>query len=320
MGNAQSTDKKNESLKESRTKKQRNEQVTSDQVTSNQVTSNQVKIDINPTKFETISEYFTINQIDTKQENNVIIEVMDEQIPYAVRENKPTLQRANSVNIQYFEDKDLEYTLTHNNYHKYNHYVVKKYDITKALEVHNSSDVMDSTIIVDETGSMKDMGQEPIESVNEYIKVQRESGFPVKIRIIRFADHISIKEGDVADPALNIDDYYPSGMTALFDAVIFGILYGTKPQHMIILTDGKDNTSVRTLRELNTLIQRAESCGWKFTFIGCNKEAYDQGSQFTMSSEVINIDREGAPPRPMLHAMRTASHNSASCNRDYNNN
>lgn len=255
------------------------------------------------------------NQNDTNK-NEVRIEVIDESIPCVRRANSVLIQESDKK-IKLEEEPELEYILTYNNYHKYNHEIVMKYDIKKKLDVHNPNDVMDSTIIVDETGSMRDMGEEPIDSVNEYIKVQRDSGFPVKIRIIRFAQHISIKEGNVSDPGLNIDDYYPSGMTALFDAVIFGILYDVKPQHMIILTDGKDNTSVRTLRELNELIQRAESCGWKFTFIGCNKEAYDQGSQFTMSSQPINIDCEGAPPKPLLHAMRAASNNSATLNKEY---
>jgi hypothetical protein len=68
---------------------------------------------------------------------------------------------------------------------------------------------------------------------------------------------------------------------------------------------------------MNTLIQRTESCGWKFTFIGCTNEAYEQGTQIKMSSNPVNLETEGAPARPLLYAMRTASQKSTSLNRDY---
>jgi len=238
----------------------------------------------------------------------------------------PMLRRANSVGSYVQEEQikeDLQYKMQQmkpskqNGYDKYHHTIVENYDLNKELPIHNQSDVMDTTIILDETGSMRDMGTEPVESVNGYIKGQQESGFAVKIRIIRFAENILVMEKDVADPEINIDDYEPDGMTALIDAVIFGILYGDKPQHFIIVTDGKDNMSVKSIKEMNDLIERAELCGWKFTFIGCTKEAYNQGTQFRMSSQPISLEREGAPPIPLFSAMRQLSENTSNLNREY---
>ena len=216
----------------------------------------------------------------------------------------PTLKRAKSHQIH--DKKDTIY----------NHEIVMQYDLKKNLPVHNPSEVMDSTIIVDETGSMIDMGDEPIHAVNEYIKRQRESGFAVNITIIRFANHIVMSKKDITDPDLNINDYEPNGMTALIDAVIFGILNGTKSQHVVILTDGRDNISVRKLDEMNELIQRAESCGWTFTFIGCNKDGYEQGTQFRMSSQPINLQSEDSP-MSLLYAMREVSNQTVKLNREY---
>ena len=229
------------------------------------------------------------------------------------------LVRTVSVDPRYepYEEKETQYFTRGDGYDQYNHKVVKHYDLEKKLEIHNPEDTMDSTIILDETGSMTDMEKEPIYSVNEYIKGQQEAGFSVKIRIVRFADNIIITEKEVTDPSLHVNDYKPNGMTALFDAVIFAILYGTKPQHCIIITDGKDNISVRKLDEMNALITRAESCGWKFTFIGCTQEAYEQGMQFRMSSQPISLEREGAPARPLFSAMREASSNTTRLNREY---
>jgi hypothetical protein len=222
----------------------------------------------------------------------------------------PMLKRSNSY---YMQQKPSNQT----GYEKYDHTIVNQYDLYKELPIHNQSDVMDTTIILDETGSMRDMGTEPVESVNGYINVQKESGFAVKIRIIRFAQHILVMEKDVADPEINITDYEPDGMTALIDAVIFGILYADKPQHFIIVTDGKDNMSVKSIKEMNILIQRAETCGWTFTFIGCTKEAYNQGTQFSMSSQPISLEREGAPPIPLFSAMQQLSENTSKLNREY---
>jgi hypothetical protein len=240
----------------------------------------------------------------------------------------PMLRRANSVGpTPYVQEEqikqDLQYKMQQmkpskqNGYDKYHHTIVQNYDLNKELPIHNQIDVMDTTIILDETGSMRDMGTEPVESVKGYIKGQQESGFAVKIRIIRFAENILVMEKDVADPDINIDDYSPDGMTALIDAVIFGILYADKPQHFIIVTDGKDNMSVKNIKEMNDLIERAELCGWKFTFIGCTKEAYNQGTQFRMSSQPISLEREGAPPIPLLSAMQQLSNDTARLNRDY---
>ena len=184
---------------------------------------------------------------------------------------------------------------------KIHHSVVKSMDLTKELPKHDNTEPMDSTIILDETGSMESMGNEPKQSVRQYIEVQKESGFKVRCRIIRFAEYIKVMEKDIDDPTLNADDFKPDGMTALIDAVIYAILTATKPQHVNIITDGKDNSSVYKIGTLNTLIKRAEEAGWTFTFIGCTQDACEQGTQFQMSSQPINIsDIEGAPPPPSL--------------------
>jgi hypothetical protein len=194
---------------------------------------------------------------------------------------------------------DMEDTADHAN--KIHHSVVKSMDLTKELPKHDNTEPMDSTIILDETGSMESMGNEPKQSVRQYIEVQKESGFKVRCRIIRFAEYIKVMEKDIDDPTLNADDFKPDGMTALIDAVIYAILTATKPQHVNIITDGKDNSSVYKIGTLNTLIKRAEEAGWTFTFIGCTQDACEQGTQFQMSSQPINIsDIEGAPPPPSL--------------------
>jgi hypothetical protein len=218
---------------------------------------------------------------------------------------------------QDFKPFDVEDTEDHSN--KIHHAIVKTMDLNKVLPRHDDTEPMDSTIILDETGSMESMGNEPKQSVRQYIKVQKESGFKVRCRIIRFAEYIKVMEKDIDDPTLNADDFKPDGMTALIDAVIYAILTATKPQHVNIITDGKDNSSVYKIGTLNTLISRAEEAGWTFTFIGCTQDACEQGTQFQMSSQPINIsDIEGAPPPPSLFdIMGQLSRQTSQRNRSY---
>jgi hypothetical protein len=102
---------------------------------------------------------------------------------------------------------------------------------------------MGTTLILDETGSMASMKEEPVQSVNAYVKIQKQSGFDVNIRIVRFAQVIKDMTRNVSDPELEIDDYDPDGMTALIDTVIYVILTATEAQHVLITTDGDDNSS-----------------------------------------------------------------------------
>jgi hypothetical protein len=191
-------------------------------------------------------------------------------------------------------------------------YTTKYHDIVKTMDLHKPlpnlvpGTPMDSTLIIDETGSMDSMGNEPVESIHGYIERQKKSGFNINITLVRFNEDIKYTLPlSVHDPNLQICDYRPNKMTALYDAVVFGILSATSAQNVVIMTDGKNNSSITTLYQMNTLIRRAESCGWNFTYIGCTREAYDEGTRFTMASAPIHTDgcdmeMEGAPPPPSL--------------------
>jgi hypothetical protein len=208
-------------------------------------------------------------------------------------------------------------------YTKYFHTVVSKMDMSKELPTPVHGTPMDSTIILDETGSMTKMGLEAVQSVSGYLEGQQASGFDVNVTIIRFNEYFRFTPSlNVHDPRLEITDYNPLGATALFDAIVFGILNATSPQNVVIVTDGENNTSVIKLHELNTLIQRAEACGWTFTYVGCTLEAFEQGTKLTMTNAPIytdgcGIENEGAPPPPSLfRALSSTSDRVSAMNRE----
>jgi len=211
-------------------------------------------------------------------------------------------------------------------YIKTPHSILSSMNLDKELPAYIPGMVIDSTVILDETGSMESMGNEPVQSVNSYIDGQRESGFSgLYIRVIRFNEYIYHSSAIPVTNYLAIMDYKPRGMTALFDAIAYAILTAEKAQHIVIVTDGMDNSSVIKLHALNTLIQKAESLGWSFTYIGCTPEAFNQGQKLKMSNAPVfteecpidpEFDLEGVPPPPpLLRAMSSASSKVASLNR-----
>lgn len=240
--------------------------------------------------------------------------------------SRPILSRQESVagtNSVEVTDDESEPLHCQSIYTKYYHTIVSKMDMSKELPRSVHGIPMDSTIILDETGSMNKMGIEAVQSVSGYIEGQQASGFDVNVTIIRFNEYFRFTPSlNVHDPRLEITDYNPLGATALFDAIAFGILNATTPQNVVIVTDGENNTSVMKLHQLNTLIQRAEACGWTFTYVGCTLEAFEQGNQLTMTNAPIytdgcGIENEDAPPPPSLfRAMSSTSDRVAAMNRE----
>jgi Mg-chelatase subunit ChlD len=98
-------------------------------------------------------------------------------------------------------------------------------------------------------------------------------------------------------------DYKCEGMTALYDALRFGILTSNEPKEVVVVTDGQDNSSVTNQEELNGLMHRAKMGGWRFTFIGCNAGAMRQTTDLPFENA---LNREAAN-MSLYDMMRTAS-------------
>lgn len=304
------------------------------------------------------SNYFGNDHVAINGNDHVVINIKEPHVPTPLHRSRahdmltmpspPVLQRSNSYQsnshpTQFYPPNQI-YSPSqfgsppHNpvqpKYRRVWHSSVRGLNLNKELPIKEENKAMGTTLILDETGSMASMKEEPVQSVNAYVKIQKQSGFDVNIRIVRFAQVIKDMTRNVSDPELEIDDYDPDGMTALIDAVIYVILTATEAQHVLITTDGDDNSSVYSIKTLNKLIERAEQAGWMFTFIGCTKEAYKQGTQFKISSQPIDLTDptagfsqstepylDGTPPQnpSLFHAMRCVSDNTTRLNRQYTN-
>lgn len=144
------------------------------------------------------------------------------------------------------------------------------------------------TFVLDESGSMGSIETEARQGFNDYLEDQIGHGgktwwtlttFNQKART-RFA---AIPGAEVRPLA---EDYSPSGMTALYDAVGSSVtktqayletLGGERPSDVIvvILTDGMENASQQwTDRQVVDLITEAEDSGWQFIFLGANQDSW----------------------------------------------
>lgn len=163
-------------------------------------------------------------------------------------------------------------------------------------EIKIESVTTDVIVILDKSGSMQNMGNEPVQSVNAFLEEQKKDSvddgavftfttFNTKSEVI--VDHIPI----VSAEAIAEDSYKPDGSTALNDAVCFTIeaeLKSDKPTNKVVLiiTDGQENASqYYTTEDTRKMIADCqENHDWKFIFIGANIDAFATGHN-------ISVDR-----------------------------
>lgn len=131
--------------------------------------------------------------------------------------------------------------------------------------------------ILDMSGSMSDKVQETIGGYNQMIKDNKQLDDEAYVttiffdnRYITFQDRKPIKEAD-----LITDEYKPTGMTALFDAVsrTINAIQAEKEDKVLvtIITDGLENASKEwNGKKVKKLIEAKRKEDWVITFLGTN--------------------------------------------------
>lgn len=150
-----------------------------------------------------------------------------------------------------------------------------------------------SSIILDESGSMDCCRTQTIEGFNEYIKGLTGQKDDFRVTLTKFHSgattviHDAVKVKDI--PMLTLNDYIPSDLTPLYDAVGRTIKaledkVGTKQLVgtgviVTIITDGAENASKEfTKQQVFDKIEQCKKNGWTFAFLGANQDAW-AGSQ-----------------------------------------
>lgn len=140
-------------------------------------------------------------------------------------------------------------------------------------------------IILDESGSMSDIKNQMIKSINDLIKEQRTiKGRPATLTLIKFNDRIdrTIKNKKLEQvELLSSNDYKPSGSTALFDAIGSTVNWFRYESDvlMVIVTDGLENASKDYNKSMvnQMLEEKKVHRNWSYVYLSNNLENSGQG-------------------------------------------
>ena len=112
-----------------------------------------------------------------------------------------------------------------------------------------SNDLFKIVLILDESGSMDNIREKMLHSINDLIKEQKQiKDRPATFTLVKFNDGINRKFNNSPLENVNFltpEDYVPSGTTALYDAIGSTINWfrNEKDVLMVIITDGQENAS-----------------------------------------------------------------------------
>lgn len=143
---------------------------------------------------------------------------------------------------------------------------------------------INSYILLDRTGSMEDIWNEALSSVNSYAEeLASLEGGPkvdadITVAVFDAQDGLQfdlIRKNVDADhwKSVSNDDATPRGMTPLYDAIgrMVSIAEQDKPEKavIVIMTDGHENASRETTRTgAKAALDRARDKGWEVVFLG----------------------------------------------------
>lgn len=173
----------------------------------------------------------------------------------------------------------------------------------------SSHDTLHVGLLVDESGSMGGTEHAVVGGINEFVAklASDQNGTKVLATLGMFDLHgndpvVRVKFEDI--PVAEVDtlgagDYAPRGATPLNDAVVRTIRSmdkRVKKGHramLVILTDGLENASETSSRDVRKLIHAREKRGWEFIYLGANQDAWaesqrigiaDRGKQFNFAA------------------------------------
>lgn len=153
--------------------------------------------------------------------------------------------------------------------------------------------------ILDRSGSMSSIMNDSIGGFNTFLKQQKELPDEATITIALFDDKYELIYDNVdikKAKELTSAEWYPRGMTALYDAIgktintekaNFAKLGDNKPNKVLvcIVTDGYENSSREfNVDDIKSLIKDCEKQDWNFIYLAANQDAFDVGSSFGVSA------------------------------------
>lgn len=160
----------------------------------------------------------------------------------------------------------------------------------------------DITILVDESSSMSDARSKTLSAIKEFIEGQKKVDGECNVSVISFArpdrrynifypssneesryTRKVLVSGNINNIEFTGSDYNPNGWTPLYDAVcdtvdetgrrLASMKKEARPDKVLflILTDGMENASSKTVADVKSRIQHQETVySWNFTYLGAD--------------------------------------------------
>jgi Mg-chelatase subunit ChlD len=154
--------------------------------------------------------------------------------------------------------------------------------------VRNTADIV---VVLDESGSMAQMGNEPIQALNMFIQEQQQSANGSLFSLYTFSNIIRpIYINKDLDSIQEYTDYHPNGFTALYDCILRAIEDKMRTERknnviLLIITDGNNNSGKTTLNQVKDRINFQETeYNWQIIYLAANQDAFSVG-------ETMNITR-----------------------------
>jgi len=150
--------------------------------------------------------------------------------------------------------------------------------------------------VIDKSGSMNSIKSDAIGGFNQFLKEQKEITDDTNITLNLFDSNFKPVYSSMPineSYELNDDNYKPSSMTALYDAIGLSIdeskerfeSDSNKPDRvlMVILTDGEENRSTEYTKErVFEMIDDCSKNDWEFIFLAANQDAMKTASSLNI--------------------------------------
>jgi Mg-chelatase subunit ChlD len=149
-------------------------------------------------------------------------------------------------------------------------------------------------LIVDESGSMDQVRQRTLSSINEYLNDQKREKGEAMYTITKFSTSVSWlrTQQQISDyKEVTMQDYVPGGMTALYDAIgqVITKYRGDENYEylVVIITDGEENSSKEYSQfAINEMIRKQRTKNWEFVFMGANQDSWAEGGKIGIAHNI----------------------------------
>ena len=149
-------------------------------------------------------------------------------------------------------------------------------------------------LVLDESGSMANQKMDIIGGINETIRQQRElepsRNAEVHFDIVKFSSIVNPARRETLKSIrdFTVNDYRPTGSTALYDAIgkTINDYRNERDVIMVIATDGAENAS-RTYRKpeiVRMIAEQREKFDWDFVYLSEDIDTFQQGNGMGMSN------------------------------------